>query len=236
MLVKQKAVSNARECFDKIVEFIIVIFLGFGLFIYSSTISFLQFKNKAQTEIYDSYDFVFIVIYEILILMIIAIYLKKRKWQLQDFNLDFKVKMIGIALLLVFIRESIGLIITKSFIAIIGSTSIQLNEPNISLQTGIFSMAMMVIINSIYEEVLLTGYLFKRFEYFHPAIIIAISFLIRASFHTYQGSINLIMVFILALVFGLYYLRYRKLWPIIIAHGIGNIFHFLDEHYHWLDY
>ncbi len=236
MLLKPNTILTSNERLSKIVEFIIIIFLGFGLFIYSSTISFLEFKKSSTTQNYDSVDFVFIVIYEILILMIISIYLKKRKWQLQDFNLDFKVKMIGIALLLVFIRESIGLIITKSFIAIIGSISIQLNEPNISLQTGIFSMAMMVIINSIYEEVLLTGYLFKRFEYFHPAIIIAISFLIRASFHTYQGSINLIMVFILALVFGLYYLRYRKLWPIIIAHGIGNIFHFLDEHYHWLDY
>jgi hypothetical protein len=90
------------------------------------------------------------------------------------------------------------------------------------------------VVNSIYEEVLLIGYIFKRFEKFHPGIIILISFIFRASYHTYQGWNNLPMVFILALVFGLYYTNYKKLWPLIIAHGLGNMLHFLNDHYHWL--
>ncbi|HOZ50820.1 MAG TPA: type II CAAX endopeptidase family protein [Chitinophagaceae bacterium] len=236
MLVKQKAVSNARECFDKIIEFIIVMFLGFGLFIYSSTISFLEFKKSSSTQNYNSVDFIFIVVYEILILLIIAFYLKKRKWQVKEFNLDFTFSMIGIAMLLVCLREGMSYLIHHSIRAISGLSPSLSNEPNIILQTSLFSTIIMVIVNSIYEEFLLTGYLYKRFEDFHPAILILLSFIMRASFHTYQGLFNLIMVFILALIFGLYYLRYRKLWPIIIAHGIGNIFHFLDEHYHWLNY
>ncbi|MBK9284379.1 MAG: CPBP family intramembrane metalloprotease [Sphingobacteriaceae bacterium] len=96
-------------------------------------------------------------------------------------------------------------------------------------------MALIVIVNSFFEELLLIGYLFKRFEKLHPALIILISSIIRASFHTYLGWQNLPSVFILALIFGLYYTRQKKLWPIIIAHAIGNIFYFFNENYNWIE-
>ncbi|MGQ3013182.1 MAG: CPBP family glutamic-type intramembrane protease [Flavobacteriales bacterium] len=35
----------------------------------------------------------------------------------------------------------------------------------------------------------------------------------------------------LSLVFGMYYLRYKKLWPLILAHAFGNMFSFLALRY-----
>lgn len=216
---------------SKIAEVLIVLTLGFGLFIYSSTIAFLNNSDAPTLQTYNSYDFIFIVVYEIIILTIIAYYLKHRNWSIKDFNLDFTFKMIGVAILLVVLREGLGML----FIKIISTSKIfspeTINEPSISFQTNIVSIVLMVIVNSIYEEVLLIGYFFKRFEKFHPAIIILISLLIRTSYHTYQGFTNLIMIFLMALIFGLYYVKYKKLWPLIIAHGIGNIYHFLNIQY-----
>lgn len=216
---------------SKIAEVLIVLTLGFGLFIYSSTIAILNNSDASTLQTYNSYDFIFIVVYEIIILTILAYYLKHRNWSIKDFNLDFTYKMIGVAILLVVLREGLGMLFTR----IISTSKIlspeTINEPSISFQTNIVSIVLMVIVNSIYEEVLLIGYFFKRFEKFHPAIIILISLLIRTSYHTYQGFTNLIMIFLMALIFGLYYVKYKKLWPLIIAHGIGNIYHFLNIQY-----
>jgi uncharacterized protein len=194
MLLKPNTILTSNDRLSKIVEFIIVMFLGFGLFIYSSTISFLENKKSPTTQVYDSVDFIFIVVYEILILLMIAFYLKKRKWQVKDFNLDFTFSMIGIAMLLVCMREGMSYLINQGISAISGLAPSLSNEPNIILQTSLFSTVMIVIVNSIYEEVLLTGYLYKRFEDFHPAILILLSFIMRASFHTYQGLFNIWIV------------------------------------------
>lgn len=181
---------------------------------------------------YNSYDFIFIVLFEIIMLSIIAFILKKRNWKLKDFNLNFSIKMIGVAVLLVIIRETIGLIVNATMPILENNT---FKIPSISLQSNIIGIALITIVNSIYEEVLLIGYIFKRLEKYNPAIIVIVSSIIRASFHTYQGLSNLPTVFILALVFGIYYLKYKKLWPVILAHIIGNTFHFLNLEYHWFD-
>lgn len=235
MVLIGKSFQGVKKNIGEIAETFIVLTLGFGLFIYSSTIAIIDNSKVSTTQIYDSYDFVFIVGYEIIILTIIAYFLKYRGWIIKDFNLDFKINLIGIAVLLIIIRETAGALLTH-FLTMLGVLNQGLiNEPFISIQSNIFSIGLILIINSIYEEVLLIGYFFKRFEKYHPAIIITLSFIIRASYHTYQGWANLTQVFILALVFGLYYLHYKKLWTIIIAHGIGNVYHFLNYYYHWFD-
>lgn len=212
----------------------IVLTLGFGLFIYSSTSTFINNSKTPATQSYNSFDFIFIVIYEIMILSIIVFFLKKRHWTIRDFNLDFTLKLFGAAILLVIIRETVGVILTYSLTILNIINSEPVNEPIILFHSNFFSIALITVINSFYEEFLLIGYFFKRFEKYHPAILILVSFLVRASFHTYQGWSNLPMVFVLALVFGIYYIKFRKLWTVIIAHGTGNIFHFLNIYYHWI--
>jgi len=227
--------STSRTSISKITEVIIVLTLGFGLFIYSSTTAIIANYQASTLQTYNSHDFIFIIVYELIILTILSKFLKNRNWTYKDFNLDFKLKMFGVAILLVILRETTGIIITRTLTELRVLNAETLNEPSISFHSNIISIGLIVIVNSIYEEVLLIGYFFKRFERYHPAIIILLSFIVRASYHTYQGWTNLLMVFILALVFGVYYIKYKKLWPLIIAHSIGNIFHFLNDHYHWLN-
>ncbi|MFY8110013.1 MAG: CPBP family intramembrane glutamic endopeptidase [Bacteroidia bacterium] len=215
-------------------EFIIVIGLGFGLFIYSSTYNAF-FNSKAEiSQTYNSYDFIFICLYELLVISIIIKYLKHRKWIYNDFNLHFSLGMILVALSLIVFREILGFILTFIFeqTEILKASE---KETEINIYSGFFSILLITIINSIYEEVLLIGYIFKRLEKLHPALVISISFIIRESFHTYQGLENLPMVLSISIVFGLYYYKFKKLWPIILAHGISNSIKFANEHFHWFN-
>lgn len=51
-------------------------------------------------------------------------------------------------------------------------------------------------------------------------IVIAASALLFALAHTYQGPANMTGIFIQAVVYGIFYLKVGRLWPMIVAHGL----------------
>ena len=217
-----------KEIISNIIEFIIVMILAFSLFIYSSSSTFFGSTSEFTHQIITSVDLYFLVIYELIILSVLFFFLKSRNWKIKDLNLNFRFYMIFIAFALASIRLIIGISITNLF-------NLNTIEPNIEFETSIVSILLVVIVNSIYEEVLLIGYLFKRLEKFNPYIIMLLSLMIRFSFHTYQGIGNIFMIASLGLVFGIYYIKYRKLLPLVLAHGAGNIFFFLNYNYCFID-
>lgn len=216
-----------RETLVQVIEFSVVVTLGLGLFIYSSTHRLLT-DPLPQTLTYRNSGLWVLTGYELLVALILFGYLRARKWTLADFNLQFTFPMIGTALVLVALRRITGYLLAL-FIARHTGLS---HTPRVSFEASVTALAMVVVVNSFYEEALLTGYVYKRLEKLHPACIIGVSFVLRASFHTYQGWSNMPMVFTLSLVSGIYYLRYQKLWPVIIAHGAGNLLAILIAQHH----
>ena len=233
--------SDMNELIRKLTpkfELFIVMILGFGLFIYSSTRGFFVVNssyNHSWTYKFTSQGNFSLVIYETIALLVILYILKIRNWTLSDFNLEFTFKLIWIGILLIFIRNIIGNIGYKllELVNVIDKSSTE--HVQFGLESNWISISLIIIINSIYEEVLLIGYFFKRLEKYHPVIVIGFSMLIRLSYHTYQGWMSLFSIIPLGLVFGYYYYKYKKLWPLIIAHGFGNLIFFLATHFHWLE-
>ena len=219
-------------------ELITVLIIGFGLFIYSSTRSFFVVNSDyTHSWIYKitSQGNYSILIYEIIALVMIIYILKVRDWKITDFNLTFTFRLIWIALLIMFIRNIIGNVGFKIFevFNIVDETTAK--HVRYGLEANWISISLIIIFNSIFEEFILIGYLFKRLEKYHPVIIIGLSMLIRQLYHTYQGWISLFMILPTGLVFGYYYFKHKKLWPVIIAHGFSNLIVFLGMHFHWQD-
>lgn len=213
------------------IELIIVLTIGFGLFIYSSTYGFFIVTSTfdhSWTHKLTSQGGYSIVIYEVIALSIIFWILKIRDWSLKDFNLDFAVRLIWIGLLLMVVRNMIGGMSFKLFELLNVVDDKAVNHVKFASKADFTSMALIIVINSVYEEVLLVGYLFKRLEKYSPVLIIGFSILVRALFHTYQGYMMLFSIIPLGLVFGFYYYKYQKLWPLIIAHGLSNAFAFIS--------
>jgi uncharacterized protein len=219
-------------------ELILILSIGFGLFIYSSTRLFLVVNSDyTHSWIYklSSQETYSTLIYEIIALLIIIYILKIRNWTLSDFNLTFTFRLIWIALLLMFIRNIIGNIgfkILEAFNVVNDSTA---KHVQFGLEINWIGISLIIIINSVFEEFLLIGYLFKRLEKYHPVIIIGFSMLIRQSYHTYQGWISLFLILPTGLVFGYYYYKYKKLLPVIIAHGFSNLIVFLAMNFNWYE-
>ena len=79
---------------------------------------------------------------------------------------------------------------------------------------------------AIGEELLMRGYLLHRLEGLAgTAAAVVLQALIFALAHFYQGITGVVNIFVLALLFGLVYLRSgRNLLPLILAHGLIDTF------------
>lgn len=87
--------------------------------------------------------------------------------------------------------------------------------------------------NGIVEEVLVVGYLTERLRRlgWSSLGILVTSAAIRASYHLYQGWAAFAGNFIMGLIFGAFYLRRGRLWPLIVAHTLIDIVAFLGYAY-----
>lgn len=162
-----------------------------------------------------------VVIYEFIASIVIIAILKIRKWSLKDFNLRFTPGMIGVGLILLVVQRVLFGVLASILEApgLIASV----DQPHVATDLTILSGLLLIVVNSCYEEGLLVGYLFKNLVHWNPVVIITVSALLRASYHTYLGWYGFINTLLVGVVFGIYYWKYRKLWPLIIAHGIHNL-------------
>jgi membrane protease YdiL (CAAX protease family) len=95
--------------------------------------------------------------------------------------------------------------------------------------------------NGIVEEVLVIGYLLRRLDQLEwtPARAIALSAVIRGSYHLYQGFGGFLGNATMGVIFALLYRRWGRVTPLIIAHALIDSVAFvgyaaLHGHVSWL--
>lgn len=83
--------------------------------------------------------------------------------------------------------------------------------------------------NAVLEEVIVVGYLITRLRgagWRVPAVVAA-SALLRGSYHLYQGIGPFVGNAVMGVVFALFFLRYRRVTPLVIAHTILDVVAFV---------
>jgi membrane protease YdiL (CAAX protease family) len=95
--------------------------------------------------------------------------------------------------------------------------------------------------NAVLEEVVMIGYLFTRLRQvgWNVIAMIALSAIIRGSYHLYQGIGGFIGNMIMGVIFGLIYLRWKRVGPLVVAHSLLDITAFVGyaliaPHVDWL--
>ncbi|QSB14427.1 CPBP family intramembrane metalloprotease [Natronosporangium hydrolyticum] len=83
--------------------------------------------------------------------------------------------------------------------------------------------------NALLEEVIGVGYLLTRLRElgWHAAAAVGAHALLRGSYHLYQGFGGFIGNAIMGVIFALFYLRYRRVMPLVIAHTILDVVAFV---------
>lgn len=85
------------------------------------------------------------------------------------------------------------------------------------------------IANALAEEILVVAYLMTRLRdlgWSNRRVLVS-SALLRGSYHLYQGLGGGVGNVVMGLVFGAYWLRYRRVWPLVIAHATIDIVAFV---------
>jgi membrane protease YdiL (CAAX protease family) len=79
--------------------------------------------------------------------------------------------------------------------------------------------------NALLEEVVVIGYLFTRLRQlgWRWVMIIGSSALVRGSYHLYQGFGGFAGNLIMGVIFGLVYLRWKRVGPLVVAHTLLDI-------------
>jgi membrane protease YdiL (CAAX protease family) len=82
-------------------------------------------------------------------------------------------------------------------------------------------LVLSAIQNAVLEEVVVVGYLVTRLRQLGWATWAAVvcSALLRGSYHLYQGFGGFLGNAVMGVIFGLFFLRFRRLVPLIIAHA-----------------
>lgn len=95
--------------------------------------------------------------------------------------------------------------------------------------------------NAVLEEVVMVGYLFRRWGQagWGTWRVIVTSALIRGSYHLYQGFGGFVGNVVMGLVFGWLYTRTRRVMPLVVAHTVLDVVAFvgyalLKDHLSWL--
>ena len=85
------------------------------------------------------------------------------------------------------------------------------------------------LMNGVLEEVVMIGFFFARAQRlgWAPWVIVVVSAVVRGGYHLYQGFGGFVGNLVMGLVFGLVYLRVRRLGPLVVAHVILDLVAFL---------
>ena len=95
--------------------------------------------------------------------------------------------------------------------------------------------------NAVLEQVIMIGYLYTRLTQlqWRLPVILLVSAVIRGSYHLYQGFGGFLGNMIMGVIFGLIYLRTKRLAPLIVAHTLIDVTAFVGytlvaPHVSWL--
>lgn len=83
--------------------------------------------------------------------------------------------------------------------------------------------------NALLEEVIVVGYLITRLRLLPLPVgwVVACSAVLRGSYHLYQGFGAFVGNAVMGVVFALFFLRFKRVMPLIVAHSLLDITAFI---------
>ena len=216
-----------REYLKKLpftIEFITVISLCFGYSIFGSVVIFINLllSNPFIGIPFSNATIISTVIYEIIILITIYYFLKTRDNSIELKNNTNILSLIGFSILLLIVYYAIYFIIINSICYLLSTDNLAIiSHSYIKNGLNIYLIFILSIVNPVFEETIVVGYVITVLSSRKSNMYaINVSVLIRMLYHLYQGPIGAITMIPMGLIFAFAYVKWKNIWPLIIAHGI----------------
>lgn len=208
------------------VEFAIVVAGAFGLSIISSISLAIHRPSGAMHSELGMWR---MVVLEAIVLLLLGGFLRLRGWTFERLGLKshwmdgvYGLALAGAAYFSLFVALNVLSLVSRPLAE--AAVSVQVIPHGLTP----WIMAAVVLVNSFYEEVFVSGYVITALkEKAGETIAINISVAIRLSYHLYQGVLGVVGIIPVGLIFGYFYARTGKLWPLIVAHAAIDLVGFL---------
>jgi membrane protease YdiL (CAAX protease family) len=167
------------------------------------------------------------MIFELLALCTAGFILYKRGWRYQHFGIRISFGQSGAGLLLLIIWYATYVFL---YLAVQNLPGME-NGPGMIDLRAEYSMGVAVFasaVNALFEESVTVGYLLNAMRHHGVLFAIGLSTLVRLLYHTYQGPIAVISIIPMGILFGIVYIRWRSLWPLIFAHFVTDVLAFMQ--------
>ncbi|MCU1348553.1 MAG: protease self-immunity family protein [Acidobacteria bacterium] len=200
-------------------EFLLVTLIAFTFVIMNSVAALLLKMRRVEVT---TGSLVQMLLIELAILLVVCWILRVRGRSIADLGMRF-----SLGGLLSGIPLTIAYLFLYWFTALtVASFAPALGRIDIFRMTWHAPTALillMLVVNSVFEEFLVTGYVVTALAGDGPAYAISASNLIRFLYQVYQGPVAAISILPMGILFGIVYWRSRSLWPLMVAHTLVNV-------------
>jgi membrane protease YdiL (CAAX protease family) len=208
-------------------EFFLVIGLSFAYFIATSlTVLLLRVRQFELTTGRTLRG----IGTEIAILAVVGWILHVRGWRLRRLTAEWSWRALlgGVPL---FVAYYLLYIVTTALVVAVYPAAMQLETVRMIPRAPWAVILVFLVVNSVFEETLVTGYVVSALSGQEAALAITASTLLRFLYHLYQGPVATFTVIPFGLLFGAVYWRWRTLWPLVVAHTLANLLAFAVASY-----
>ena len=202
-------------------ELILINLICFGPFIVMSASGLIR---RETTLLFDDRRLYTVLGIELVAATLAILILRARGWKLADFGMRVSMPLTIFGFLL-FIGANIAIaLFYEGFRALSGTDPAAATEP--VMRASWLAVILLLAIDPLYEETFEVAYNIRATESHGAAFAITFSAFIRLACHLYQGPIAPLTILPLGLIFAAVYWKWRRVWPLAVAHGVGSFFAF----------
>jgi membrane protease YdiL (CAAX protease family) len=202
-------------------EFLIVVLGSIGLSLLSNLQVLLDPEIAAKAPGIGNDLLYANVFYELFVLVWLGAFMRARGWTLERLGFSFGLRDTAIGILLAiivfcavwFIEQVMGsaapamLADAQRFDKLSGTLDFQ-------------AIILASLVDSVFEELFVCAYVISALkEKRGPVFALNVSIALRVGCHVYQGVYGVLIGGALGLVFGYWYLKSGRIWPLFVAHA-----------------
>jgi membrane protease YdiL (CAAX protease family) len=208
-------------------EFMIVVAAAFGYFIFGnlqSMVVMVLSPDLPWIPISDA-DLRAVVVYELVLFAVLLPFLYFRGWRLAHIGIAPSAKDTLIGVVFVFALLVIGVFVQIIVMSIFPGLWSQPGDGPFAARLTVLTVVTMSAINPFFEELFVSGYVMTTLKaHFGVSTAVNTSIALRMAYHLYQGPSGVISILPGGLIFAYWYAYTGRLWPIIVAHIILDLF------------
>lgn len=208
-------------------EFAVVILGGFGFFFLGAFVTVLTKAGAGEAGnagAYTADHLIQVIVYELPVGAALFAFLRLRGWSLERLGVRFSATETLVGFGLAFFAE-IACYVPLIAVALAFPASMEAMSASQATPGGfgLLTVIALSIVNPIFEETFVCGYVITVLKARSDAsTAVTISTAIRLLYHLYQGPLAFFGIVPFGLVVSWWYARSGRLWPVIVAHGIGD--------------